>query len=153
MAAPPGSMRATNFIGPLAVGAVSAAASVAQRNAIAKNSDNQFLKQAGLMGDVLIAAYTFANAQGGMLGQAGYPRDPSHALLTAGAGIGLLTKRVAEYVGGEILELPGWPRANGALNPSNGGGASRMLRGGFRRPSSAVETGVQPRKRQFFSVV
>ena len=141
------------LIGPLAVGAVSAAASVAQRNAIAKGSDNQFLKQAGLMGDVLIAAYTLANVQGGLLGQAGYPRDQEHALMTAGAGVGLLTKRVAEYVGGEILELPGWPRANGALNPSNGGGASRMLRGGFRRPSSAVETGVQPRKRQFFSVV
>tara|TARA_Y100000310_G_scaffold293338_1_gene322862 strand:- start:34 stop:486 length:453 start_codon:yes stop_codon:yes gene_type:complete len=141
------------LIGPLAVGAVSAAASVAQRNAIAKGSDNQFLKQAGLMGDVLIAAYTLANVQGALPRGAGFPTDSDHALMTAGAGVGLLTKRVAEYVGGEILELPGWPRANGALNPSNGGGASRMLRGGFRRPSSAVETGVQPRKRQFFSVV
>jgi hypothetical protein len=142
-----------HFIGPLAVGAISAASSVVERNAIKDGSQNQFLKQAGLMGDVLIAAYTLANAQGGMLGQAGYPRNADHALMTAGAGVGLLTKRVAEYVGGEILELPGWPKANGAINGGSNNGASRMLRGGFRRPSAAVETGITPRKRQFFSVV
>ena len=141
-----------HFIGPLAVGAISAASSVVERNAIKDGSQNQFLKQAGLMGDILIAAYTLSNAQGGMLGQAGFPKNSDHALMTAGAGVGLLTKRVAEYVGGEILELPGWPKANGAINGGSNG-ASRMLRGGFRRPSSAVETSITPRKRQFFSVV
>tara|TARA_Y100000296_G_scaffold24332_1_gene28723 strand:- start:255 stop:680 length:426 start_codon:yes stop_codon:yes gene_type:complete len=139
-----------DLIGPFAVGALSAAANVVERNAIKDNSKNQFLKEASLFGDVLIGAYSVANYSG-MLGGMGFPRTGTEgATLTAGAGVGLLTKRIAEWIGGNVLELPGWQGANGS------NGASRMLRGGmgrFRKPSSAVETGVQPRKRQFFSVV
>ena len=140
-----------DLIGPFAVGAISAAANVVERNAVKDGSQNQFLKQASLFGDILIGAYSVAN-YGGMLGAAGFPRvGTTGATMTAGAGVGLVTKRIAEWIGGEVLELPGWAKSNGAVNGNNG--ASRMLRGGFRRPASAVETGVQPRKRQFFSVV
>ena len=141
-----------DLVGPFAVGALSAAATVVERNAIKDGSQNQFLKQAGLFGDILIGGYAIFN-EAGMIGQ-GFPKaGQDHAKYTAGAGVGLITKRLAEWIGGEVLELPGWPRGNGAVNGSNNAGASRMLRGGFRRPSAAVETGVQPRKRQFFSVV
>jgi len=88
-----------------------------------------------------------------MLGGMGFPRvGTTGATMTAGAGVGLVTKRIAEWIGGEVLELPGWAKSNGTVNVG-GGSPTRMLRGGFRRPASAVETGVQPRKRQFFSVV
>jgi hypothetical protein len=141
-------LRYNDLVGPFAVGALSAAASVVERNAIKDGSSNQFLNQAGLFGDVLIAAYSVANYTGNIPG--GFPASKDAAAMTAGAGVGLLTKRIAEWIGGEVLELPGWGR-NGALNGGNG--ASRMLRGSFRKPASAVETAVQPRKRQFFSVV
>ena len=143
-----------DLIGPLAVGALSAASSVVERNAKNDNSPNDMLKGAGFIGDMVIGAYTVANYSG-MLGAAGYPSDPTGKAMTAGAGVGLITKRIAEYVGGVVLELPGWPGKDGRINVkgASNGGASRMLRGGFRRPSSAVETAVQPRKRQFFSVV
>jgi len=141
-----------DLIGPFTVGALSAAATVVERNAIKDGSQNQFLKQAGLFGDILIGGYAVFN-DAGMIGR-GFPRsDTAHSKYTAGAGVGLITKRLAEWIGGEVLELPGWPRGNGAVNAGAGATTGRMLRGGFRRPSAAVETGITPRKRQFFSVV
>ena len=136
-----------DLIGPFTVGALSAAATVVERNAIKDGSQNQFLKQAGLFGDILIGGYAVFN-DAGMIGR-GFPRsDTAHSKYTAGAGVGLITKRIAEWIGGEVLELPGWAVPTGAAVPDR-----RMLRGGFRRPSAAVETGITPRKRQFFSVV
>ena len=139
-----------DLVGPFTVGALSAAANVVERNAVKDNSQNQFLKQASLFGDIIIGGYAVFN-ESGMIG-GGFPRaGTDHSKYTAGAGVGLITKRLAEWIGGEVLELPGWAGANGS-SASNGNGA-RMLRGGFRRPSAAVETGIAPRKRQFFSVV
>ena len=141
-----------DLVGPFTVGALSAAANVVERNAVKANSQNQFLKQASLFGDIIIGGYAVFN-ESGMSG-GGFPRaGTDHSKYTAGAGVGLITKRLAEWIGGEVLELPGWAGANGAVNGNAGAGASRMLRGGFRRPSAAVETGIAPRKRQFFSVV
>jgi hypothetical protein len=145
----------TDLIGPFAVGALSAASSVVERNAKTDGSDNDMLKGAGFIGDMLIGAYTVANVSG-YLGGGGFPnpiRNPVAAQMTAGAGVGLVTKRIAEYLGGVVLELPGWPGKDGVPNLKGAASPTRMLRGGFRRPSAAVETAVQPRKRQFFSVV
>ncbi len=139
-----------DLVGPFTVGALSAAANVVERNAVKDNSTNQFLKQASLFGDIIIGGYAIFN-ESGMIGR-GFPiAGTDHSKFTAGAGVGLITKRIAEWIGGEVLELPGWAGANGPVNGN--AGANRMLRGGFRRPSAAVETGITPRKRQFFSVV
>jgi len=139
-----------DLVGPFTVGALSAAANVVERNAVKDNSTNQFLKQASLFGDIIIGGYAIFN-ESGMIGR-GFPTSGSdHSKFTAGAGVGLITKRIAEWIGGNVLELPGWQGANGGT--TNNGNGARMLRGGFRRPSAAVETGITPRKRQFFSVV
>jgi hypothetical protein len=139
-----------DLVGPFTVGALSAAANVVERNAVKDNSTNQFLKQASLFGDIIIGGYAIFN-ESGMIGR-GFPTSGSdHSKFTAGAGVGLITKRIAEWIGGNVLELPGWAVPVGAGTGTATG--SRMLRGGFRRPSAAVETGITPRKRQFFSVV
>ena len=139
-----------DLVGPFTVGALSAAANVVERNAVKDNSSNQFLKQASFFGDIIIGGYAVFN-DSGLIGK-GFPEaGTAHSKYTAGAGVGLITKRIAEWIGGEVLELPGWAGANGSNNNNNGAG--RMLRGGFRRPSAAVETSITPRKRQFFSVV
>jgi hypothetical protein len=139
-----------DLVGPFTVGALSAAANVVERNAVKDQSTNQFLKQASFFGDIIIGGYAIFN-ESGLIGR-GFPTaGTDHSKYTAGAGVGLITKRIAEWIGGEVLELPGWAGANGNNNNNNGG--SRMLRGGFRRPSAAVETSITPRKRQFFSVV
>ena len=137
-----------DLVGPFTVGALSAAANVVERNAVKDNSTNQFLKQASLFGDIIIGGYAIFN-ESGMIGR-GFPTSGSdHSKFTAGAGVGLITKRIAEWIGGNVLELPGWAVPVGSGTATSG----RMLRGGFRRPSAAVETGITPRKRQFFSVV
>ena len=136
-----------DLVGPFTVGALSAAANVVERNAVKDQSTNQFLKQASFFGDIIIGGYAVFN-ESGLIGR-GFPTaGTDHSKYTAGAGVGLITKRIAEWIGGEVLELPGWAVPTGAAVPDR-----RMLRGGFRRPSAAVETGITPRKRQFFSVV
>ena len=131
-----------DMIGPVAVGVVSAGAAVIEKQAVERGTGGQFMRQASLWGDLLIGTYAVVNHMQDL----GMPNGDG-AKYTAGAGVALISKRATDWIGSTVLQLPAFGRHKavpGRRMPS-------ALRG--RSPSAAVETGVLPRKRQFFSVV
>jgi hypothetical protein len=129
-----------NLMGPVMVGIASAGGDIIAANAADKSTGNAFMQNASLWTDVLVGGYAIANKSMDL----GFPR--SGADETLGAGVALLAKRASNVVARNLLSLPG---AGGArMIP---GRARPRLAG--RGPASAVESGVIPRKRQFFSVV
>jgi hypothetical protein len=137
------------------VGILSAAANVVEKqakNATATataagdpNGGNVFFNNASLWGDIAIGAYSVLNYT---MARPMYPTDPAASLAMAGAGVALLGRRAADYIGATFLKLP-----TGSRYQPVGPGRS-MMRGrpSLRSPGAAVESGIMPRKRQFFSV-
>ena len=129
-----------NLMGPVMVGIASAGGDIIAANAADKSTGNAFMQNASLWTDVIVGGYAIANKSMDL----GFPRAGADE--TLGAGVALLAKRASNVVARNLLSLPG---AGGArMIP---GRARPRLAG--RGPSAAVETGVIPRKRQFFSVV
>ena len=130
------------MIGPVAVGVVSAGAAVIEKQAVERGTGGQFMRQASLWGDLLIGGYAVVNHMQDL----GMPAGDG-AKYTAGAGVALISKRATDWIGSTVLQLPAFGRHKAVPGRSMRG----ALRG--RSPAAAVETGVLPRKRQFFSVV
>ena len=139
-----------NFAPAMAVGVLSAAANVVEKQAKANptNGGNAFFDNASLWGDIIIGGYSVFNYTQDARGRM-YPQEENQALAMAGAGVALLTRRASDWRGATFLKLPTGAR----VAPSRTPGRS-MQRGGrpSLRPASAIEGGVLPRKRQFFSV-
>jgi hypothetical protein len=131
------------------VGILSAAANVVEKQAKNATGDpnggNVFFNNASLWGDIAIGAYSVLNYT---MARPMYPTDPAASLAMAGAGVALLGRRAADYIGATFLKLP-----TGSRYQPVGPGRS-MMRGrpSLRSPGAAVESGIMPRKRQFFSV-
>ena len=130
------------MIGPIAVGIISAGAAVVEKQAVQRGTGGQFMQQASLWGDVLIGGYALANYAMDLKMPTG-----EGAKFTAGAGVALISKRATDWIGSTVLQLPAFGRHKAVP----GRRMPNALRG--RSPAAAVETGVAPRKRQFFSVV
>jgi hypothetical protein len=140
-----------NFAPAMAVGVLSAAANVVEKQAKenpdpdkpANGNGNAFFQNASLWGDIVIGGYSvfnYSQNQGSRL----YPQSENESLAMAGAGMALLTRRASDWIGATFLKLPTGSR----YTPSRS-----MQRGRpSLRPASAIETGILPRKRQFFSV-
>ena len=130
------------MVGPIAVGVISAGAAVIEKQAVQRGTGGQFMRQASLWGDLLIGGYAIVNHMQDL----GMPRG-NGSLATAGAGVALISKRATDWIGSTVLQLPAFGRHKAV--------PGRQMRGSLqgRTPSAAVETGVLPRKRQFFSVV
>jgi len=127
------------------VGILSAAANVVEKQAKDKGNGNVFFDNASLWGDVVIGGYAVMNY---MSPSGWYPRHGGPgATAMAGAGVALLARRASDYIGATFLKLPTGSRYGAIPGRS-------MMRGrpSLRTPSAAVETGIMPRKRQFFSV-
>lgn len=132
-----------DMLGPVAIGVASAGAAVIEKQAVARGTGGQFLKQASLWGDVLIGGYAVLNLSMDI----GFPKRGDPAMATAGAGIALIAKRATDFIGSTVLQLPAFGRHKQIPGRS-------MARGrpSLRSPGAAVETSVLPRKRQFFSI-
>jgi hypothetical protein len=128
------------------VGLLSAAANVVEKQAKDKGNGNVFFNNASLWGDIAVGGYSVINYT---MRQPMYPTDPQAALAMVGAGVALLGRRAADYIGATFLKLPTGGGRYSAAIPGRS-----MMRGrpSLRSPSAAVETSVLPRKRQFFSV-
>ena len=129
------------------VGILSAAANVVEKQAKAKTTTNGniLLENASLWGDIAIGGYSVLNYASP---QGWYPRHNGPAATAmAGAGIALLARRATDWIGATFLKLPTGSRMQAIPGRS-------MMRGrpSLRSPGAAVETGILPRKRQFFSV-
>ena len=133
------------MIGPVVVGVASAAANVVEKQANRPGATGpQLFKQASLWGDVAIGAYAIFNHMQDL----GFPRGGNASLATAGAGVALLSRRATDWIGATFLQLP-----TGSRHTSiPGAGRPARYRPSLRSPGAAVETGILPRKRQFFSV-
>ena len=134
-----------NVFAPAAVvGILSAAANVVEKQAKDKGNGNVFFNNASLWGDIAIGGYSVLNYT---MAKPMYPTESQAALAMAGAGIALIGRRAADYIGATFLKLPTGSRYGSLPGRS-------MMRGkpSLRSPGAAVETGVLPRKRQFFSV-
>jgi p-aminobenzoyl-glutamate transporter AbgT len=128
------------------VGILSAAANVVEKQAKDKGNGNVFFNNASLWGDIAIGGYAVANY---MSPQGWYPRGGGLASTAmAGAGIALLARRATDWIGAVFLKLPT------GVNRMQAIPGRSMMRGrpSLRSPGAAVETGILPRKRQFFSV-
>ena len=129
-----------DLMGPVLVGVASAGGDIIAANAQQNQTGNQFMQNASLWTDVIVGGYAIANKSMDL----GFPRQGADE--TLGAGVALLAKRASNVVARNLLGL-------------QGAGGARMIPGrarprlGARVPSSAIESAVQPRKRQFFSVV
>jgi len=145
------------FAPSIVVGVLSAGANVVEKQARQKKeagatnangtNANGLFQNASLWGDVAIGGYAVINY---MNPQGFFPTDKDAKLAMAGAGIALLSRRAADYIGAAVLKLP-----TGAGNRYTAIPGRSMNRGGrpsLRSPGAAVETAVLPRKRQFFSV-
>ena len=142
-----------NFAPAMAVGVLSAAANVVEKQAKANPTNgngngNAFFDNASLWGDIIIGGYSVFNYTQDARGRM-YPKEEVQSLAMAGAGVALLTRRASDWLGATFLKLPNGARFAPSLTPGRS-----MQRGGrpSLRPASAVEGGVLPRKRQFFSV-
>ena len=132
-----------DMLGPVVIGVASAGAAVVEKQAVARGTGGQFLKQASLWGDVLIGGYAILNLSMDL----NMPRGRDASLATAGAGIALISKRATDFIGSQVLQLPAFGRHTQIP------GRSVAPRGrSLRSPGAAVETSVLPRKRQFFSI-
>ena len=133
------------------VGILSAAANVVEKQAKAKTTTNGniLLENASLWGDVAIGGYAVLNfsSQSGW-----YPKNVAGngqaSTAMAGAGIALLARRATDWIGATFLKLP----TGGGRYASIPGRSMMRGRPSLRSPGAAVETGILPRKRQFFSV-
>ena len=145
MAAIPLQQELFSTFGPsIAVGVISAAANVVEKQAREKGNTNEIFKNASLWGDIAIGGYSVINYS---MNQPMFPSDLKGVTAMAGAGIALLSRRAADWLGATVLNLP---TGVNRLAPGRSMGRGRpALR---RAPGAAVETGVMPRKRQFFSV-
>lgn len=137
----------TLFAPAAVVGVLSAAANVVEKQAKEKakttgTPPGALFGNASLWGDIAIGAYSVINysSRGKM-----YPQEPNQALAMAGAGMALISRRAADWIGATFLKLPTGSRY--AIP-----GRSMMRGRSLRSPSAAVETSILPRKRQFFSV-
>ena len=136
------------LVGPAAIGIASAAANVIEKQAkgTGTGTAGQFMRQASLFGDIAIGGIAIVNHMQDfnlpILGKSG---DPS--LASAGAGVALIARRAADWLGATMLQLP-----TGARFTSIGSGRPSRYRPSLRSPGAAVETSILPRKRQFFSV-
>ena len=137
-------MDMTTFAPAAVVGILSAAANVVEKQAKDKGNGNVFFNNASLWGDIAIGGYSVINYT---MEKPMYPTEDKAALAMAGAGIALIGRRAADYIGATFLKLPTGSRYGSLPGRS-------MMRGrpSLRSPGAAVETGVLPRKRQFFSV-
>jgi len=132
------------------VGVLSAAANVVEKQATKTPQPGAFgniLQSASLWGDVAIGGYAVVNMTG-MFPTMG-PKDGDAKMYMGGAGIALLARRASDWLGATLLRLPTGSRYTTAAIPGRS-----MMRGrpSLRSPGAAVETGILPRKRQFFSV-
>ena len=134
----------TTFAPAAVVGLLSAAANVVEKQAKARNGTNVFFTNASLWGDIAIGGYAVINYT---MDKGMYPTDKDAKIAMAGAGVALLGRRAADYLGATLLQLP-----TGAKYGSIPGRSMMRGRPSLRSPGAAVETGVLPRKRQFFSV-
>ena len=130
------------------VGVLSAAANVVEKQATKTPTPGAFgnlLQSASLWGDVAIGGYAVINMTGTF--PTFGPNDEQSKMYMGGAGIALLSRRAADWLGATLLRLPTGSRY--AAIPGRS-----MMRGrpSLRSPGAAVETGILPRKRQFFSV-
>ena len=132
-----------DMLGPVVIGVASAGAAVIEKQAVARGTGGQFLKQASLWGDILVGGYALLNHSMDI----GFPRSGNASLAAAGAGVALISKRATDFIGSSVLQLPAFGRHKQIP------GRSMLPRGrSLRSPAAAVETSVLPRKRQFFSV-
>ena len=132
------------------VGVLSAAANVVEKQATKTPQPGAFgniLQSASLWGDVAIGGYAVLNMTG-ML-PTNMPGDEEAKKYMGGAGIALLSRRAADWLGATLLRLPTGSRYTTAAIPGRA-----MMRGrpSLRSPGASVESGILPRKRQFFSV-
>jgi hypothetical protein len=134
----------TTFAPSLMVGVLSAGANVVEKQAKARNNTNPLFANASLWGDVAIGAYAIVNY---MNPRGFYPTNGVEKIAFTGAGVALLGRRAADFIGATFLGLPTGSKHMAV--PGRSMGRGRMS---FRRPSAAVETGLLPRKRQFFSI-
>ena len=134
----------TTYAPALMVGVLSAGANVVEKQAKARNNTNQLFANASLWGDVAIGAYAIFNHT---QSNGFFPQRGEAKVAFTGAGLALLGRRAADYIGATFLGLPTGSRHIAVPGRSTGRG--RMS---FRRPAAAVETGLMPRKRQFFSI-
>ena len=130
------------------VGVLSAAANVVEKQSNANPQGGAFgniLRDASLWGDVAIGGYAVVNMTG-MFPTLG-PNNEEAKKYMGGAGLALLARRASDFLGASLLGLE-----TGARHTSIPGRSVTRGRPSLRSPSSAVETGILPRKRQFFSV-
>jgi len=128
------------------VGILSAAANVVEKQAKDRGNGNVFFNNASLWGDIAIGGYAVLNYASP---QGWYPRHNGPAATAmAGAGVALLARRATDWIGATFLRLP-----TGTGRYASIPGRS-MMRGrpSLRSPGAAIESGILPRKRQFFSV-
>jgi len=135
------------MMGPAAIGVLSAAANVIEKQAKGGGTgvQGQIMKQASLFGDIAIGGIAILNQHQGW----GFPvlGTGNASLASAGAGVALISRRAADWLGATMLQLP-----TGARYTSLGSGRPSRYRPSLRSPGAAVETSILPRKRQFFSV-
>ena len=135
------------FLPAAAVGVLSAAANVVEKQAKDRGTGGAFMQNASLWGDVIIGVYGLGNYAGWL--PTNMPRENSNAALAmAGAGVALIARRASDWVGATVLGLQTGARYAPGRSMSSG----RRSFPSLRSPGAAVETSVLPRKRQFFSV-
>ena len=130
------------------VGVLSAAANVVEKQAGANPQPGAFgniLRDASLWGDVAIGGYALVNMTG-MMPTFG-PTGADAKKYMGGAGLALLSRRAADFLGATLLRLP-----TGARHTAIPARSQMRGRPSLRSPGAAVESGILPRKRQFFSV-
>ena len=130
------------------VGVLSAGANVVEKQA-KKNPQGgavgQILQDASLWGDVASGSYAVVN-MAGFFPTFG-PNEEDSKKYMGGAGLALLARRASDFLGATLLRLP-----TGSRHTSIPGRSMMRGRPSLRSPGAAVETGIMPRKRQFFSV-
>jgi hypothetical protein len=140
-------LKMDQMMGPAAIGIASAAANVIEKQAKEGGTgvQGQIMRQASLFGDLTIGTLAVLNEWQDW----GFPvlGKGDASLASAGAGVALISRRAADWLGATMLQLP-----TGARYTSIGRGRPSRYRPSLRSPGAAVETSVLPRKRQFFSV-
>ena len=140
-------LKMDQMMGPAAIGIASAAANVIEKQAKEGGTgvQGQIMRQASLFGDLAIGTLAVLNEAQDW----GFPvlGKGDASLASAGAGVALISRRAADWLGATMLQLP-----TGARYTSIGRGRPSRYRPSLRSPGAAVETSILPRKRQFFSV-
>jgi hypothetical protein len=144
-----GTLGMEQLTGPAAIGIASAAANVIEKQAKEGGTgvQGQIMRQASLFGDIAIGGLAVLNHMQDfnlpILGKS----NTDASKFSAGAGVALISRRAADWLGATMLQLP-----TGARYTAIGRGRPSRYRPSLRSPGAAVETSVLPRKRQFFSV-